>query len=252
MTVMQFNKTICVSNIYTLAKKKSLKICEVEDKSGVSPGYLSRLSKEGCKTIPGIDFLMSVSQVLNVSLEGLLTCDYSSLTDDENKTINFLTKLIKDSNESLLVWKNESFDDRNSIILDENGYRATHPLMEYFPDEDNPCIETRFCSKFHIDTSSWITECFSTVINNSAQLFLLYVNYISSEKKSGYELYMLTNNKLLPICYALDNSDSYNTQLLISLMSSAKSSSSRTHLDEEAKFEIDLYLDPSQFDDVVF
>ena len=68
--MFQFDKSKCLGNIYHLVKERGLKIGDLEDQAGVSIGYLSRLNKDDNKSTPGIEFLLAVAQVLNVSLDG--------------------------------------------------------------------------------------------------------------------------------------------------------------------------------------
>lgn len=52
-----FDKRLFISNIYQLAKERSVKIGDLEKKAGVSVGYLSRINKEDSNTVPTIDFV---------------------------------------------------------------------------------------------------------------------------------------------------------------------------------------------------
>lgn len=237
-----FEKSICISNIYYLVKEKGLKIGDIEEAAGVSPGYISRLNKEENKTVPGIEFLLSVSEALNVSLEGLLKCVYTTLSPDERKVVNFLTKLLSDSNSYKILWEKQPRNQLYAVDCDCDGYYATHPLME-----TNSNNEAYFSSKFHADSNSMIQECYEAWLNNSSKLFLIFVNYLNNEgeETSGFELYMQLQRRCIPICFAVKGKESPFWTLLVSLLSAAKNSSSHVHLDEDAKKVIDFYLDPT-------
>lgn len=239
-----FEKSICISNIYFLVKEKGLKIGDIEEAAGVSPGYISRLNKEENKTVPGIEFLLAVSESLGVSLEGLIKCDYKSLTPDERKSIDFLTKLLKDSYSFDLLWDEQSRSALYNIVDDGNGYYADHPLMETCETDDYPPVDVRFYSRFFADSSCLIQECFETNLNQIIKLFLLSINYVTFEgnKTSGFELYMQLKGRIIPICAALQNKEMTFYTLLQSLISAAKNSSSHVHLDEDAKDVIDAYI----------
>lgn len=248
--MFQFDKSKCLKNIYYLVKERGLKIGDVEDRAGVSIGYLSRLNKEDNKSTPGIEFLMAVAQVLNISLEGLLMCDYSGLSPDERKSMDFLTKLLTDTQAGKISWRKNSHSELFTIEHDMGEIYATHPLMETYDDENEPEITARFLSKFHSDWSAWITECFETLLNNGVRLYLVAANFIPSDDKEteGYELYMQIRNRVIPICCAIKDEESTFYPLLNSLISSAKESTSHVHLDEDARNAIDSYLGIGPFD----
>ena len=52
-----FDKKRCIENIYTIAKEKNIKIGDLEEKAGVSKGYLSRINKEDSSSVPGVDLI---------------------------------------------------------------------------------------------------------------------------------------------------------------------------------------------------
>lgn len=248
--MFRFDKSKCLGNIYHLVKENGLKIGDVEVQAGVSIGYLSRLNKEDNKSTPGIEFLLAVAQVLNVSLEGLLMCDYSELSPDERKSVDFLTKLLKDTQTNEIQWRKNAHSELFAIEYDMGNVYAVHPLMEPFDDENQPEATARFVSKFHPDWSAWITECFETFISNEVRLFLVAANFVAlqGEQVKGYELYMQIRGKVVPICYAVENEETSFYPLLNSLLSSAKESASHVHLDEDARNAIDLYLGIDPFE----
>ena len=79
-----------VENIYLLIKEKDLKIGDVESKSGISTGYLSRLKDS--KTNINIESLYKIANYLNVTIDSLVNCDFSELSATEKYMLNFLTK----------------------------------------------------------------------------------------------------------------------------------------------------------------
>lgn len=246
--MFQFDKSKCLGNIYYLVKERGLKIGDVEEQAGVSIGYLSRLNKEDNKSTPGIDFLMSVAQILNVSLEGLLTCDYSSLTPDERKIIDFITKLIDDSQSYSISWKKDSSAELNAVEQDFDGIYANHPLMRLVDTDDITEATAWFVSQFHPEWISTITECFQSDINNNMRLFLIATKYNiqSNLTVSGYEMYMQLKGRTAPICCAVSASDTEHLfyDLIESLFCSVKDATGHVHLDSDIRNAIGSYLDP--------
>lgn len=122
-----FNKDILFSNITYLMKRKNMKIGDLEKKAGVSTGYISRASKTD-EAKPGIDFIMSVADILGISVDVLLKHDLSRVTWTEEYVLSFLTKLEQETAADGLDWETEKADDLKAFALKQNGYR--HPLFE--------------------------------------------------------------------------------------------------------------------------
>ena len=89
---VEFNKQLMLDNISFMLKEFGKKIGELEAEAGVSPGYISRTSKDD-KAKPGIDFIVKVAEALNTSVDTLLNIDLSGLTPTERYLISFLEKL---------------------------------------------------------------------------------------------------------------------------------------------------------------
>ena len=87
---MNFNKQICIKNIYHLAKINNIRLGELETHCGVTIGTLSRLSKEKNTANPGIEFLVLAADMLNVSLESLVNTDMTKPAKTETYILNFV------------------------------------------------------------------------------------------------------------------------------------------------------------------
>ena len=87
----EFNKKQMLDNISFLLQEFSKKIGELEAEAGVSPGYISRITKDE-KTKPGIDFIVKTADALNVSVDTLLNADFTKMTSTER----YLVKLLRD------------------------------------------------------------------------------------------------------------------------------------------------------------
>lgn len=70
-------KNIAAKNIYPnvklLCKKQKIKIKELENKIGVSAGYFSRIAHAHGEKSIGIDKVISAANILNVTLDELLS-----------------------------------------------------------------------------------------------------------------------------------------------------------------------------------
>lgn len=126
----EFNKNILFENISFLLKERGMKIGELENEAGVSPGYISRASKEG-NTKPGIDFIMKAAEALNVSIDSLVKLDLSRLTPTEKYLIPFLEKLINDTQNDKLFWQRELPEYLNGNMPHDSKGNTQHPLFKY-------------------------------------------------------------------------------------------------------------------------
>ncbi|MFA6935530.1 MAG: helix-turn-helix domain-containing protein [Sphaerochaetaceae bacterium] len=70
----QVSASVLYNNVKFAAKQKQMKIGDIEEKAGVSPGYFSRLAGKDDRNST-IDALMNVADLLGVSFELLLTSD---------------------------------------------------------------------------------------------------------------------------------------------------------------------------------
>ena len=86
------NLTIIYNNIKTLAKKLNIRMSEIEEAAGVSPGYMSRLAQKNGDTANTalLGVIASASKKLSVSIESILFSDLSSMSPEEEKMLQFI------------------------------------------------------------------------------------------------------------------------------------------------------------------
>ena len=177
----QFDKSLMINNILYLIKQRGVKIGELEMEAGVSPGYISRINKEG-NTKPGIDFIYNVSDVLNLDIDTLLKVDISNLTPSVRYMISFLEKLTQDTFSEKLEWNRESKDQLNlEIESDENG-NCNHPLFQVktilqptegdYPEE----VTLPVFPSQTFDTLTGIEgDCFNLAMNDGVTLYVMNI-----------------------------------------------------------------------------
>lgn len=183
----EFNKQLMLDNIYFLLKEFGKKIGELETDAGVSPGYISRISKDG-NTKPGIEFIMKVADSLNTSMDTLLNVELAEMTPTERYLVSFLEKLNKDTLDDKLDWKRESADRLNRAETDING-NPDHPLLSYetfyeegeceYPEEVSRVV---FVSNAFDCRTSINGDCFNLRLKNGSILYLMNIS------KSVYKL----------------------------------------------------------------
>lgn len=106
MNIKDFKKRIS-SNIRTLTKWYDYKIGALEKDAGVSPGYVSRLSKEdSLSSMPLIDLLVETSTKFKVSIDSIVYSDFSKFANEDKKRLYLFSEtLLYLTDTSQLLWK---------------------------------------------------------------------------------------------------------------------------------------------------
>lgn len=106
---MKLVKEKLIENIRELLKMRGIKIGDLEQRIGVSPGYFSRILKEG-RDIP-IEHIVTVAEMLQVSIDNLLFGDFLPRYNRIKKVCEYLDKLIVESMNGKIKWKKGSVDE---------------------------------------------------------------------------------------------------------------------------------------------
>lgn len=255
---IEFNKKLMLDNISFLLKEFGKKIGELEAEAGVSPGYISRATKEG-GTKPGIDFIINVAEALNTSIDTLIGVDLSALTPTERYLISFMEKLKRDTIEDKLDWVRDSADSLNRMDTDCNGYVA-HPLFSLetfyekseceYPEEVTRVVFTS--NAFDVHTSI-ADDCFTLRLKNGAFLYLMNfcksVYHASDTDAFGIEIWMYKSDVGAQfMCGNRDNSPL--AALVDDLYATVKESSKHPKIKKGLQSAIDAFmLDDLEDDD---
>lgn len=246
-----FDKRRCIANIYQLAKEKNLKIGDLEKKAGVSAGYLSRLNKEESTATLSADFVASVAELFGVTVDALISNDYTTPTATEKYLLAFIDKLLSRTNADELAWKKDSFADLAAVGYDPDG-EPSHPLYTYGPDgvHSAPVFNSYFNPGFVI-----AGDCYRLMMpgNGPNVLYLMCVNMPGAEDLPfggvDYELYMVKKWEPKPLCHAWpENSPFYNA--ISQLYNAVKESCKHPRLDISVMMAIDEFMkEQVDFDD---
>lgn len=97
---------LIIKNIYTLADLRHIPIKMVEQKAGLSVGYLSRLKRdeEGGNKLP-VGVIKEIADILKVALYTLLFTDISTTSDAELIVIKFLNRLTEQTIQGAVGWR---------------------------------------------------------------------------------------------------------------------------------------------------
>lgn len=174
-----FDKTICFSNIRELLRTKTdVKIGQIEKEAGVSPGYMSRLEKEGSTAEPSVEFVVTAANLLDVSMDTLISINLMELTPTEQYISKFFDKLKSDTLEDKLDWVRETTLELSNIKSD-GGY-IWHPLfseevLNAVSDDGCPQQELSiiFVSKTFGLNTKIAGDCFHLKMKNGTTLYLM-------------------------------------------------------------------------------
>ena len=201
--MVTFNKALFLSNVAFLAKKKGIKIGELETTADVSIGYLSRLRNE--KSIPSITVVSSIADQLGVPIDAIISIDFEATTENDLYMMQFVETLSNNTRKGALKWNIETSVYLNSFEFD-GSYNPHHPLFEVGPDS-NMDPELYYVSRFHLGTPlEFSGNSFNAMIADQTFIYLMNVKRARSRinPSSDYELYLVKyeNQKknVSPLC----------------------------------------------------
>ena len=224
---------------------------------GVSPGYISRASKEG-GTKPGIEFIMNIAEVLHVSVDTLLKVDISSLTPTERYLVSFLEKMNTDTIDDKRDWERESADSLNSQECDEDGY-VEHPLFSYQtfyePDEEGVSEEISrvvFVSHSFDCHTAIENDCYNIRLKNGAKLYLMNISksvYRTSDPNAfAKEIWMCVPSSMPQ--FLCSNRDASELACLVdTLYASVCENAKHPKVKKDIKYIIDAFMQDDIEDD---
>ena len=205
-----FDKKRCIETIYALAKSKGLKIGDIEEKAGVSKGYLSRINKEDSTSIPTIDLLASIAGQLDVGIDFLVNYPLGTLSPNEEFVFQFIDKLTTATTTGKMEWILEA----EGLLRADTNTPVKNPLVHVTkdtPDGGDTWYDTHaYTSGIYSNGSvEIIGDCYyASLPGSSATVFLNSVRYFipkeggrfsTTETYDAIEVYILTNG-VKPIC----------------------------------------------------
>ena len=240
-----FDKKRCIENIYAIAKRRGVKIGELEEKAGVSKGYLSRINKDDNNAIPSIELLDSIAGQLNVGIDYLVNFSDAELSPNEQFVYQFIDGLMRKTLSGKLDWLYETM----SILDADNDAPVKNPLVGTTKNYSEEADEWYFTHVYHsgIYGDGWVRidgNCYFTEIktNNGltrSTVFLNKVRYNSatigvSLDVPAIEVYLTAGGDIHPICstYYVTESLSFAINNLYDAVASVPS---RITLDSKAR-----------------
>lgn len=215
-----FNKMACINTIYDLVRRKGLKIGDVEEKAGVSRGYLSRINKPEAAS-PSIETLDSIAEQLGVTIDYLVHFASGRLSENERLAAEFVDQIFGDTVLGLMEWVKDPY----GVLTQESNsqFKVTHPLcrlnLEYLEDFGQMCYSSVFESRID-DTMSLVDDGYHAKIDEENEVYIVAVESGIPEFKGRqyHELYMVNRRTRTPeiicsSCYVTPETDKHITQL---------------------------------------
>ena len=254
-----FNKTLCFSNIRELLRQKpDVKIGQIEKEAGIRLGYMSRLEKEGNTSEPSMEFIVTASKLLKVSIDTLISVDLTGLTPTEQYIVSFFDKLKTDTLQDRLDWSKETAFNLNRIEPDYYGV-IYHPLFaqETFYEEtecEYPEEVTRivFSSKTFGPHTCINGDCFNLRLKNGTTLYLMdiakSVHRINDPSAYAVEAWMCVPHKGSQLLVASQDNTPI-APLLEILFSVVKERMEHPKVNNDVMYAIDSYMKDDIADD---
>jgi transcriptional regulator with XRE-family HTH domain len=253
----EFSKQLMLDNIYFLLKEFGKKISELETDAGVSPGYISRISKEG-NAKPGIEFIIKVANSLNISIDTLLNLNLTEMTPTERYLVSFIEKLTKDTLDDKLDWNRESKDRLNRAEPDIN-MNSDHPLLSYetfyeeseceYPEEVSRVV---FVSNTFDCRTAINGDCFNLRLKNGSILYVMNISKsvynMNDPAAFAKEIWMYTPGAGANFLCS-DRGTSPLAVLVDNLYTSVSELMKRSRIKKELKYVIDAFMKDDLSDD---
>lgn len=267
----KFNKFLVLANIRELLKDSNIKIGQIEKEAGVQNGYTSRLEKLDNTTEPSIEFLVTASRLLKVSVDALISYDFHSLSETELYLLKVIDKFRLDTINNKLEWQTDSADYLNEGVIDVSN--IDHPLFttktipfdegDYYPVEHDV---TTFTSNAFGPATEIADDCYRLSLKNHSTIFIMNIKRLlaRNEDKEGYskEIWLvnrydenecLVSEKKFPVlAKAVDN---LYTEIKAYVIRPKLSQNTRRILDgflEDDLSSDDNAFDPNKLDEIPF
>ena len=169
-----FNKSIALKNIRILLKSSNKYLGQIEKAAGCKPGYMSMLEAPGNTEDPSMEFLMTASKELEVSLDLLVRRVLGDYYSSNEYLERFLQKLHQDLLEEKLHW-----EAINDAVLDVLEFEEGDPWLQVL-EKPNKNNEYSFISESFGSDTLLRGESFKISLFDNLTVFLM--NVVSDDR----------------------------------------------------------------------
>lgn len=246
---MMFDKAIFLDNLEYLIKEKNITARDIETKAGVSKGYISRLKKEGNKSVPGIEFILTVSALAGVSVEVLSSINLNQCSESEDYYLRFVDRLIEKTEKKEILWKAKTLNEfienpfslRNNKAIIEKTPSLTEALNAAFTSQERYISSLDYGKYRFINT---LGDFYLFKMDNKNLLYLVKVKLKKDEDIfEGVEIFMVTEKKSkLDICGIVPEKPQKYYDLIYKLYNTIRDTMSTVVLDDDARIAINNFM----------
>lgn len=249
---MDFDRTKLMTNITVLIKEKGMRIGELENRVGISAGYISKMTKAENESMPGVDLIFKLAQELEVSVEALVCGDFNKSNDNLLFLIRFLHSLVEDINIHRDEWR--QFTDYKALRTEYDFPDLPMLTRTLEVNMKEKASSFRYVSEFRRDANLTVTnDNFYAFVSGIGPLLLFKLeNHLPEGQKTEFELYAInmgsSDEQVIPMCSSLD-SDGEIAPYLMDLYNCLLRHSKDIQISEETRSLINGYLrnrDPSE------
>ena len=189
---MQFDKELFVNNVYHRAREIKYRLYRLEEATGVSVGYLSRIFQKDNPTHITIDFAYRIAGELRIPLDVLVGADIGGMKEEINLLHSVVWELLDRTINNEVRWE---------VVARSN---FTGPAPKGKNHQLHPLAQVRQGQLYYRSDYLFETDRFSATLvadcyRCSAQggtFFLAKVRYNCFENNDGYELYLYSEGEL--------------------------------------------------------
>lgn len=183
-----FNKRVCFANIRELLKKNpDIKIGQIEKEAGLGVGYMSRLEKDDNTALPSIEFVVAAANMLNVSVDALISCDLSEISPTELFMKDFINNLITATNKDKLYWNRTRNENIKDLIISD--YLPNYLIFEKHSEgfhfgedgEEHEFYKVWFESNTYGSNTFFMGDYYFADLNPDMKIYLLGVGDSSAD-----------------------------------------------------------------------
>lgn len=240
-----FERKRLIANLYSLAKKKGIKIKELENSCGVSVGYLSHLRQDKKQPLPGMDFLVRAADLFETSVDSLLYFDFQLASDTDQYLHSFISRLILDTLSEKLRWDIDEACVTDPVILEGTVF-PDHPLLGLDPvllmENKSKAI---YSSAFHPAVYDLVpVVAWRASLSENTLVFLTRITSDTEGFGEETEMYLYNTKEkaLSSLCHTNTLHAGILDHVMNTLCETVSESLHRTALDRSAISAIDAYM----------
>ena len=194
-----------LDNIYYLAEQKKIAIKTLEQKAGLSTGYLTRLKREDGGDKLSIKTLKAIARELKTEIATLVESNIENLETNSLLVNNFLNNLQTKTLNGEIGWNRIVLPIGEEVKGIDTLTMQNHPLISLIPRNSNAGPLSAFVDKIVVYNSGYYGELtiakikslniYTADTGNGSQFYLTSMN-IPSEKEGQQdvlEAYMIFN-----------------------------------------------------------